>query len=267
MNEGDAVGMVDEPVTPERLASDLRDLGIRGETVLVHSSVSSLGWVPGGPQGVVEALQNAVTEAGTIVVPTHTSHLCTPSVWENPPIPDDWLPEVRESMPAFRPAVTPSRGVGAIPECLRTHPNAVRSTHPQYSFAAWGANADEVVADHELDYGLGENSPLSAVYDRDGLVLMLGTDYETNTSLHLAETRADHEREETVEEGPMLVDGEREWMEFMDIERTTDDFPDAGAAFENDVGAETGRVGAADATVVDQRSLVDYATEWFSRNR
>ncbi|GAA0659611.1 aminoglycoside N(3)-acetyltransferase [Salarchaeum japonicum] len=267
MSEGDAVEAVEEPVTPERLASDLRDLGVRGETVLVHSSMSSLGWVPGGPQGVVEALRDAVTEAGTIVVPTHTSHLCTPGVWENPPIPDDWLPAVRESMPAFRPDVTPSRGVGAVPECLRTHPDAVRSDHPQYSFAAWGADADAIVATHELDRGLGENSPLSAVYDRDGLVLILGTGHDTNTSLHLAETRADYERDETVEEGPMLVDGEHQWVEFADIERTTDDFDAVGAAFEDDVGVETGRVGAADAKLLDQRALVDYATEWFGRNR
>ncbi|MEE6208550.1 AAC(3) family N-acetyltransferase [Salarchaeum sp. III] len=267
MSEGDAVEAVEEPVTPARIASDLRDLGVRGETVIVHSSVSSLGWVPGGAQGVVEALRAAVTPAGTIVMPTHTSHLCTPSVWENPPIPDDWLPTVRESMPAFRPDVTPSRGVGAVPECFRTYPDAVRSTHPQYSFAAWGADADDIVADHELDYGLGENSPLSAVYNRGGLVLILGTDHETNTSLHLAESRADYERDETVEEGSVLVDGEREWVEFADIERTTDDFSDVGAAFEADVGVETGRVGVADANLLDQRALVDYATEWFSQNR
>ncbi|QDX41485.1 aminoglycoside N(3)-acetyltransferase [Salarchaeum sp. JOR-1] len=267
MSEGDAVAAVDEPVTPARLASDLRDLEVAGETVIVHSSMSSLGWVPGGAQGVVGALRDAVTESGTIVVPTHTSHLCTPSVWQNPPIPDAWLPAVRESMPAFRPDATPSRGVGAVPECFRTYPDTVRSDHLQYSFAAWGADADAIVAGHELDRGLGEKSPLSAVYDRDGLVLMLGTDHETNTSLHLAETRAEYERDETVEEGPLLVDGEREWVEFADVERTTDDFPVVGAAFEDDVGVERGRVGAADAKLLDQRALVDYAAEWFSRNR
>jgi len=49
------------------------------------------------------------------------------------------------------------------------------------------------VTDHGLD-DPRENSPLARVYDRDGDVLLLGVGHDSNTSLHLAEHRADFPR-------------------------------------------------------------------------
>ena len=60
------------------------------------------------------------------------------------------------------------------------------------SFAAWGKHAEFVTDGHSLDNGLGETSPLARVYDLDGYVLLLGVDYDSNTSFHLAEYRAPH---------------------------------------------------------------------------
>ena len=71
-----------------RLAADDRDphpargspracaaLGVRaGDILLVHTSVKALGWIPGGPLAVVQALRDAVGESGTLVVPTQTGH-------------------------------------------------------------------------------------------------------------------------------------------------------------------------------------------------
>ncbi|WP_435097087.1 aminoglycoside N(3)-acetyltransferase [Halarchaeum sp. P4] len=268
MSEADAVERSEAPVTADRLVDDLRALGVEaGDVLLVHSSLSSLGWVPGGAQTVVDALQRAVTDSGTLVLPTHSSQLCSSELWSNPPIPDDWLPEVREAMPAYDPDVTPTRGMGAIPECFRTHPDVRRSAHPSNSFAAWGAERDAVVDNHGLDYGLGEESPLAAVYERDGRVLLLGVGHEANTSLHLAEDRAEYDTETVTEEGPVRRDGERQWVTFEDVERETDDFPTLGAAFEADVGLREGTVGLADAKLADQRALVDYATTWMTENR
>lgn len=47
------------------------------------------------------------------------------------------------------------------------------------------------MADHSLDDALGEGSPLARVYDLDGQVLLLGVGHDNNTSLHLAEYRAE----------------------------------------------------------------------------
>ncbi|MFW5911613.1 MAG: aminoglycoside N(3)-acetyltransferase [Halolamina sp.] len=270
MGEHAAVEAVEDPVTVDRIAADLRDLGVEaGDTLLVHSALSELGWVAGGAQAVVDALQRVVTEEGTLVVPTHSTQYSDPSVWTDPPVPDDWVPQIRESMPPFRPEVTPTRSMGAVAECFRDYPEAIRSRHPLYSFTAWGADAEAIVADHCYEDGMGENSPLARVYERDGSVLLLGTDHETNTSLHLAEYRTDVDAAETTKGAPLLRDGERTWVEWPDIELANGDFPEIGAAFEREhPGAVTeGEVGAATAKLVDQPALVDFGVEWMNEQR
>lgn len=270
MGDEALVERTDEPVTVPSLAADLRALGVgAGDTLLVHSSLSALGWVCGGPQAVVDALREVVTDAGTLVVPTHTPQLSDPAGWSNPPVPESWYGPIRETMPPYRPAVTPSWGVGAVPECFRTYPDALRSGHPVVSFAAWGRDAEAVVSDHTLDDSLGEGSPLARVYDRDGDVLLLGVGYDVNTSFHLAEYRADFPKERTTDGAPVLRDGRRVRVEYADLRTSTEDFAELGSDFEASADADvvTGTVGEADATLVSQRALVDFAVEWFEVNR
>jgi aminoglycoside 3-N-acetyltransferase len=268
MTEQAAIERVETPVTVDDIAADCRALGVDpGETLIVHSSVSALGWVAGQQQAVVEGLQQAVTEEGTLVVPTHSPQYSDSSKWSNPPVPDAWVGGMPERLPPFRPAATPSRGVGAVPECFRTFPDAVRSRHPECSFAAWGADADAIVADHSYEYGLGDGSPLAEVYDREGRVLLLGVGHDVNTSLHLAEHRADFEKEHVSHRAPVVEAGERVIVDYDDIVTTTEDFEDVGAAFESEVGVEEGSVGAAEAKLLDQPELVDFAADWFETHR
>lgn len=268
MSERDAVEAVEHPNTVDSLVSDLRDLGIeRGETLLVHSSLRALGWVAGGAQAVVDALQQAVTPAGTLVVPTFTSQYSDPADWSNPPVPAEWVQRIPDAMPPFRPEVTPTRGVGVVPECFRTYPATVRSRHPEYSFGAWGADAGAIVADHSYDRGLGDDSPLAALEAREARVLLLGVGHEVNTSLHLAEHRAAVPSSKTSHRAPVLEDGERVCVEYSDIELRTDDFEAVGDAFERHHDVVTGQVGVAEATLLDQRPLVEFAASWFEANR
>jgi aminoglycoside 3-N-acetyltransferase len=259
-----------EPVTVDSIETDLRDLGVDpGGTVLVHASLSELGWVCGGAPAVVDALQRVVGADGTVVMPAHSPENSNPAHWENPPVPEDWYETIREQMPPYRPAVTPTRGMGAVAECFRSCPDVRRSDHPQHSFAAWGADAAFVTDDHSRAYSLGEESPLARVYDLAGDVLLLGTTHATNTSLHLAEYRADLDLETRPQAGAVLVDGEREWTEWEDLGFDDEDFPECGAAFERECpdAVETGTVGVADARLLDQPPMVDFAVEWFEANR
>lgn len=268
MSEADAIERTDEPVTPERIADDLSALGIEaGDVLIVHSSLSQLGWVPGGPPAVVDALQEVLTEKGTLVMPTHSTQYTDPSWWENPPLPDSWLVPVRESMPAFRPEVTPTRGMGAIPECFRTYPGVRRSRHPAYSFAAWGAHRDEVIEGHTYEDGLGENSPLARVYDLDGDVLLLGVGHDSNTSLHFAEYLADWGGGRSESGSPVLVDGARRWITYEELDVDSGDFADLGADFEEEHEVVRGQVGATEARLIPQRELVDFGVEWLEANR
>ena len=266
MDEVEIIERTPAPATVASLVDDLTRLGdLSGRTVLVHSSLSRLGWVVGGAQAVVEALLAAVGPDGTIVVPTHSSGLTDPSHWANPPVPEAWWPVLREHMPAFDPLTTPTRGMGAIVDCFRRLPGVRRSAHPAVSFAALGPNAEAITASHPLEDGLGDASPLARVYDLDGLVLLLGVGHANNTSLHLAEHRCGGIGAERIEQGsPVLVDGERRWVTYSELEGVTDDFDALGA----DLPDQTlGRVGAGEARLMRQRDLVDFAVVWFTATR
>ncbi|MDQ0747626.1 aminoglycoside N3'-acetyltransferase [Streptomyces africanus] len=117
-------------VTRDTLRAQLCDLGVRpGETLLVHSSLSSLGWVNGGAVAVVRGLLDALGPQGTLVVPTQTGDLSDPALWGNPPVPPDWWEAIRATMPAYDPRITPTRGVGVVPETVRT-PGPARCAAP-----------------------------------------------------------------------------------------------------------------------------------------
>lgn len=259
-----------EPVTVESMASDLRTLGVEsGDTLLVHGSLSSLGWVCGGAPAVIDALQRVVEEDGTIVMPTHSPGNMDPDDMQHPPVPDSWNATIRDQMPPYRPAVTPTQGMGKIAESFRSYPNVHRSDHPQVSFAGWGADARSVTENHSLEYSLGEESPLARVYDLGGDVLFLGTTHATNTSLHLAEYRTDLDLPTSVQASAVCIDGEREWVHWEDIDYDDGDFSDCGQAFEREHphAVETGTVGVGDAKLISQQDMVDFAVDWFAAHR
>jgi aminoglycoside 3-N-acetyltransferase len=258
----------DLPRTRESLTRDLRDLGVRaGSVLLVHSSMRSLGWVAGGAQAVAQALLDAVTERGTVVVPTHTPDNSDPAGWHNPPVPPSWWPVIRAHMPGFDPAVTPSRWMGRIAEVVRTWPGAHRSTHPQVSFAAIGPLAEPITAGHALDEMLGEHSPLSRVYEFDGEVLLLGVGHDSNTSLHLAEYRVPDPPRSRQGAAVLTPDGGREWIWWEDVDLHEGDFARLGADLDEDGEVVIGPVGSAESRLMRQRSAVDFAVGWMPIHR
>lgn len=263
--EAAAIGRSARPGTAATLAADLRALGVPTDRpVLVHTAMSRLGWVAGAAQGVLDGLSAALGPGGTLVMPTHTSHLSDPATWGNPPVPESWWDEVRAGMPAYDPQATPSRMMGAVPECFRACAGVLRSAHPQVSFAARGPLARHLLDPHPLDFGLGEGSPLSRLYDAAGSVLLLGVGHDRSTVLHLAEHRSGRA---AVVDGSAPVAG-RGWTTFRDLDWDPTDFPRAGAAYRAAEGPlRSGRVGLADALLLPVVPLVDFATDWLERNR
>ncbi len=178
------------PRTVSSLTDDLKQLGVkRGDMIIVHSALSSLGWVCGGAQAVVEALIKTVGEEGTLIMPAQSPDWSDPEEWCEPEIPQEWWSIIKKEMPAFDPAVTPTQEMGAVAEYFRTYPGVIRSSHPLESFCAWGKHKEFVTKEQPLDFAMGENSPLEKIYSQDGKVLLIGVGYNSNTSMHLSEHR------------------------------------------------------------------------------
>ena len=270
MSERDAIERTATPITMASLVKDLRRLGVEpGMTLLVHASLSALGWVCGGPVAVILALEEVLGERGTLVMPTMSGDLTDPRGWRNPPVPEDWKETIRATMPAFDPDFTPTRQMGAVAETFRKQPGTVRSDHPHASFAARGANAARITANHVLDFALGEGSPLARIYELDGSVLLLGVGHENNTSLHLAEYRADYPgKRERPNGAPLRFGGVRRWVDVLDLDLDASDFPRIGEAFARESGAvRSGPVGNAPVLLMPQRPLVDFAVRWMEGHR
>lgn len=253
--------------TRESLAECLGTLGVAaGDTLLVHASMRSIGWVDGGAATVVQALLDVLGRHGTLVVPAQTPSNRDPSRWVDPPPPERW-PAIRAQLPPFFPRSTPSEGMGAIAECVRTWPGAVRSEHPQTSFAAVGPGAVPLLRRHPLESQLGPDSPLGELEKADALVLLLGVGYDRCTAFHLGEYRqpsppvGNHSCAVLTERG-------RQWVSYQAVALDDADFARLGADFEIHSGLiNVGRVGAAYCRLFPVREAVEFATRWFATNR
>lgn len=263
-------GLPHDLVTTDDVTRTLRDLGIAGRVVMVHTSMRRVGTVVGGEDALLRGILDAAGPTGTVVMPTQSWQLCDPAFLRDPAVDPAAYARIREQLPAYDPARTPTRTMGAVAELFRTWPGVLRSGHPQRSVAAHGPLAGRVVAVHDLDDSAGERSPMRALEDLDALVCLLGVGFESCTALHLAENRTVWPGQEWVDQGaPMTVDGERRWVTWREVLPADEDFAACGAEFRDTHPAHVraGRIGAADVVVVPVRELVEFATRWFVENR
>lgn len=269
MSEKDVIERTATPLTVTLLTEKLQACGLaKGQTVLVHLAMSKLGWVIGGAEAIIMALLAAVGDSGTIMMPTHSGNNTDPSEWQNPPVPREWWQSIRDHTPAYNPQTTPTRGMGIVPELFRTWPGVVRSAHPAFSMAALGPNAEYLVADHALNEFAGDRSPLGKLYKLDGYVFLLGVGHQNNTSLHLAEYRADYSGKRKVAMGSaILVNGRQQWVNYQMVNESLDDFDKLGDAFDTAHNITVQKINDAPVRFFKQRLLVDFGIEWMEQHR
>lgn len=146
---------------------------MNADFLMVHTSLSGCGHISGGPQTVIDVLQDWVAER-TLAMPTHT--YCYPNSTGLPPV--------------FDPYTTPSV-VGSINDHFWKLPEVVRSIHPTHSIAARGPLAQRLCAGHDTcDTPCGKGSPYQKLVQGDCSVLMFATTMNTYTLFHTAEDEA-----------------------------------------------------------------------------
>ncbi len=150
-----------------RLIDDIRRLGINArDTLLIHSSLRSLGKLEEDANSVIEAFLEVLGGQGTLLMPTLTYEYVTV---ENP---------------VFSSHYTKAC-VGALPEAFRAYPGSIRSLHPTHSVCANGKNAKQLTVRHIEDATpVGPYSPFRLLREYGGKVLMLGCGLRPNTSMH-----------------------------------------------------------------------------------
>lgn len=237
-------------------------------TLIVHSSLKSLGRVVGGPASVILALEEVVGESGNIVMPTQTEHLCDPSVYGKN-YSEEELQFIRDHMPIYYPDLTHTSFMGVIPETFRKQEGVLRSSHPHVSFAAWGRDARKIIENHSLDYALSDQSPLGRIYELGGYILLLGAPTDSNSSLHLAEYKQNNSFvQPVVWDVKMWADGKEKWVTYQDINNDSDDFNKIFDDFNKETNyVLEGRVGEATCYLIPQKEMVDYAVDWMNKNR
>jgi aminoglycoside 3-N-acetyltransferase len=153
-------------VSREEIVSGLRGLGIRkGDTLMVHSSLSSFGNVEGGADAVIDALLEAVGPQGNVCMP------CLGTIENN----------------TFFAEKTPA-STGKIAETFRKRPEAKRSLSPIHSVACIGKDAEYICKGHELDRtSFGKHSPYFKMLEFRSWLLVLGSYLGQVTQYHLTE--------------------------------------------------------------------------------
>jgi aminoglycoside 3-N-acetyltransferase len=255
-------------VTRGQLVRDFRRLGVMpGQTLLVHASLRSLGWVSGGADAVVSALRQALGPGGNIVVPasTETNSLTSRKHRERiAQMTANQTKRYREEMPAFDRDTTKS-GAGAIAERVRKSAGAVRSDHPQSSFAAIGPEAEYLMADHRLNSHLGEDSPLAKLYKMDARILMIGVGYRSCTAFHLAEYRYRPKLATQTYACVVNIDGKRRWIAYPDVVLDDGEFENIGQGLERELAIDLGYVGNAECRLIPLSNAIDFAVKWMAR--
>ena len=152
--------------TKEDIIAGLKAVGVNPEgTLLVHSSMKSLGEVDGGAQTVLDALSEYMS-GGLLVLPTHS--------WRT----------INDEHNLFDYRSEPSC-VGILSNLFMKRPGVIRSLHPTHSVAAFGADAESYVADEiNMTTPCGIGGCWHKLLTRNAQVLFLGCGVACNTFLH-----------------------------------------------------------------------------------
>lgn len=152
--------------TKSDLINCISSIGIKPEdTLLVHSSMKSIGEVEGRAETVLDAFIEYM-EPGLLIFPTHT--------WK----------QMSDAYSVFNPLTEPSC-VGILTNLFLKRSGVIRSLHPTHSVAALGRDAVSYTEGEEkFDTPCPRQGCWGKLYDRKAKILFLGCSLKSNTFLH-----------------------------------------------------------------------------------
>jgi aminoglycoside 3-N-acetyltransferase len=152
--------------TKTDLIHHIADMGIKhDDTLLIHSSMKSIGKVKNGADTVLDACIEYM-EGGLLVFPTHT-----------------WA-QMNDTYNIYNPQTEPSC-VGILTNLFLKRPGVVRSWHPTHSVAALGKDTRGFVAGEEQwDTPCSRCGCWGKLYDRKAKILFIGCGLTANTIIH-----------------------------------------------------------------------------------
>ena len=162
-------------ITLQKIVSDLKKCGIQtGDDLLVHSSLSSIGYVEKGAETIINALLQVVGEKGNLLMPSSPNASLQLNYIQN--------------LKLFDVLNTPS-ALGSITEKFRTKKGVLRSEHPTEPVCCYGPNSMDYTSTHfgeQTPYT--KKSPFYKLVQNKGKILYLGVTLDNaGTSLHLLE--------------------------------------------------------------------------------
>ena len=161
-----------------RAAGVLEALAVpKGRVLYVQTSVDWLQRAGLTAAGTLADLLEWASPSGTVVMPSypfHTTHI-----------------EYLLRRPIFDVRRTPA-AIGLLPESFRRTRGAVRSPDPDFSVAAIGADAHDIVgtAPAEPD-PFGVDSSYQRMLDRDCTLVGMGVSLNTTSFIHLIDSRSE----------------------------------------------------------------------------
>lgn len=132
------------------------ELGIRrGDNIMCHSFLPSLGLIQGGAAAVIDSMLSAVGESGNIVFPSFTYSYCKNQIF-------DWH-NTRST-------------VGVLADLAREKIGSERSLDPNFSMVCLGPDASKLMK-RNSKHSFGEESIYHTIFQKNFKMLLLGVDF------------------------------------------------------------------------------------------
>jgi len=164
-----------ESITKAQLIHEFKQIGIvKGDTLLVHSALSKIGYLEEGPKTFVDALLEIIGAEGNLLMPTSPNNVYQLNYIQNTPF--------------FDVLNSPSK-LGAITEYFRTLKGTVRSLNATEPVSAFGPLAEYFTAEHFNQLTpYNSKSPFYKIGLKKGKILYIGVTLDNaGTSLHTLE--------------------------------------------------------------------------------